>query len=101
MTPLNKELVESIIRRISFIEEELKDLKEHSNLDFKGYSTQRKIQREVERIIENVINASIDIAKILLGGEKAEVPATYRGSLHAIGGKGLIEETAGQIADLV
>ncbi|MBI1987423.1 MAG: DUF86 domain-containing protein [Nitrospinae bacterium] len=102
MTPLNKEQAESIIRRIAFIEEELKDLGEYSDLDFKRYSTQKKVRREVERIIENVLNASIDIAKILLAGEDVEVPATYREAFEKLGEKGLLaEEVAGQIADLV
>lgn len=102
MTPLNKEQAESLIRRMAFIEEELKDLEEHLDLDFKGYTTQKKVRREVERIIENVLNASIDLAKILLAGEDVEVPATYRETFEKLGEIGLLdEEVAGQIADLV
>lgn len=102
MTPLNKEQAESLIRRMAFIEEELKDLEEHLDLDFKGYTTQKKVRREVERIIENVLNASIDLAKILLAGEDVEVPATYRETFEKLGKIGLLaEEVAGQIADLV
>lgn len=78
MNFLNIEQKESIIRRITFIEFELEDLQKYKNIDFKTYESDRKTRRDVERIIENIVNACLDIGKILLAGEKFEVPQTYR-----------------------
>lgn len=66
MTLLSKEQREGILKRVAFIEIELIDLKEYQDLDFKSYSSDRKIRRNVERLLENVVNAIIDIAKIFL-----------------------------------
>lgn len=77
MPPLNNEQKESIIKRISFIIEELKDLSEYKNIDWQIYNENRKRRKELERTIENIVNATIDIAKFLLAGEEIVMPDTY------------------------
>lgn len=101
MSPLEKAQKESIIRRLSFIQVEMEDLKDFQGMDYSTYQQDRVKRRNVERIAENVSNAMIDIGKVLLSGEKVEVPGTYRevfARLHEIG---LIsEELARQLGEL-
>jgi len=102
MTPLNSIQKTSIIKRIDFIEIELKDLDEYKNLDFSTYARDRKARRDVERIIENIVNAVIDIGKIILAGEDLELPDTYREIFVKLGDSGLIDaQHAGCLSDLV
>lgn len=93
MTPLNLEQKQSIIRRLSFIEVELADLEAYWNLDYATYQAERTTRRNVERIIENLLNAALDIAKIILAGENVEVPSTYREVFLHLGKAGVIDPT--------
>ena len=68
----------SIASRISFLEVELRALAEFKKLDYKTYMEDRPVRRNVERIIENMVNALIDISKIVLADKAAgEIPGTY------------------------
>jgi uncharacterized protein YutE (UPF0331/DUF86 family) len=101
MTPLNTIQKTSIIKRIDSIETELKDLDEYKILDFNTYTRDRKVRRDVERIIENIVNATIDIGKIILAGEDIELPDTYREIFIKLGDSGLIDtRLAGCLSDL-
>jgi phosphoribosylformylglycinamidine (FGAM) synthase PurS component len=60
MVPLNTIQKTSIIKRIDFVETELKDLEEYKHLDFNTYAKDRKTRRDVERITENIVNAVIE-----------------------------------------
>jgi uncharacterized protein YutE (UPF0331/DUF86 family) len=101
MTPLNTIQKTSIIKRISFIETELNDLGEYQTLDFNTYARERKARRDVERIIENIVNATIDIGKIILAGEDIALPDTYREIFIKLGDSGLIDtRLAGCLSDL-
>lgn len=101
MTPLEKSQKDSIIRRISFIEIELADLEENSGLDYATYQRDRLKRRNVERIAENIANAIIDIGKIVLASEKADLPGTYREVFTRLSEVGLLpEDLAEQIGEL-
>jgi uncharacterized protein YutE (UPF0331/DUF86 family) len=91
MAPLNTIQKTSIIKRVDFIEIELKDLDEYKNLDFSTYARDRKARRDVERITENIVNAVIDIGKIILAGEEIALPDTYREIFIKLGDSGLID----------
>lgn len=92
MTPLEKSQKESIIRRISFIEVELADLEESSDLDYSTYQRDRVKRRNIERIAENITNAVIDIGKIVLAGEKVDIPQTYREVFTRLNELGMLPE---------
>lgn len=92
MAPISKEQQVSIIRRLSFMETELADIKAYKQLDYSQYQQDRKSRRDVERMIENLINASLDIAKILLSGDDREVPATYRQVFIQLGEAGILDK---------
>ena len=67
-----------LYRIIDFFESEIDDLTQFSQIDYKKYSRDSALRRNVERWIENMVNASVDIAKILVSSEKQTIPQTYR-----------------------
>ncbi len=102
MNPINNIQKTSIVKRIDFIETELKDLEDYKELGFEHYSSDRKTRRDVERLLENVANASIDIGKIILSGEDVELPDTYKDIFTKLAEIGLIsKELTEDLSDLV
>lgn len=71
---------------------ELEDIKAYAEMDYRKYQEDRKSRRDLERIIENLVNASLDIAKILIAAEDLPVPETYRQAFTQLGAAGIIEE---------
>lgn len=78
MTSLNKAQKTLLKRYLTFLEEELEDLPRFQALSYADYSLDRDTRRNVERLCENLVNASIDIGKILLASERRTVPNSYR-----------------------
>jgi len=74
-----------VIKRIDFIQTEIRDLSEFDKINFNQYSMDRKAQRNIERIAENVANAIIDISKILLSSKNEVIPDSYRESVLKLG----------------
>lgn len=72
---------ERLIKILDFLETEINDYTHFAGLNKKRYLTDSDFRRNVERFIENIVNASIDIAKILLASEKIKVPQTYKETL--------------------
>ena len=75
---LSKEDRERLIRTIDFMKDELTDLEKFKNLDQQTYEKDRAQRRNVERWTENIVNASIDIGKIILASSKQKIPGTYK-----------------------
>ncbi len=69
---------------IDFAKAELKDLETYKNLDYNKYKEDKNTRRIVDRIIENVINALIDISKIIISEKKIEMPDSYAGIMEEI-----------------
>ena len=67
-----------LIRIIDFLETELADYPKFRDMDRATYESDTVTRRNVERWAENIVNASIDIAKIVLASEKKKIPQTYR-----------------------
>jgi uncharacterized protein YutE (UPF0331/DUF86 family) len=74
LTPAERE---DLTRRLDFLLDEIADFHLYQSLTWEDYKDRRK-RREVERWIENIINASIDIAKVLLSTRGMGIPQTYR-----------------------
>lgn len=74
LTPADRE---DLTRRLDFLLDEVADFHLYQSVTWEDYKDRRK-RREVERWIENIINASIDIAKVLLSIKGLEIPQTYR-----------------------
>lgn len=70
---------ERLMRIIDFLETELADFSHFENITKKRYLQDNDFRRNVERFIENMVNASIDIAKILLASEKKRIPPNIQG----------------------
>ena len=90
MTPLNNDQKEAIIRRISFIKEEMPDI--DRNLDWTTYRLNKNIRKQTERTIENISNALIDVAKLLLISENIRLPETYQETFLKLGELGIITQ---------
>lgn len=74
-----------LLERIQFLESEYQEIGEFNALTFEEYRQDKAKRRNIERWTENVINATIDIAKILLAAEKREMPRTYEQALSDFG----------------
>lgn len=70
-----------VLERVTFLENELRELDNFKQISFKEYQENKAKRREVERWTENIINAMIDISKIILASEKQNIPRTYEDAL--------------------
>lgn len=91
LTPADRE---DLTRRLDFLLDEVADFHLYQSVTWEDYKDRRK-RREVERWIENIINASIDIAKVLLSVKGLEIPQTYREILRDISLTNLFREELG------
>lgn len=80
-----------IIKRIDFIQIEIRDLSEFDKINFNQYSMNRKTQRNIERIAENVANAIIDISKIIVSSNNEAIPDSYRESVLKLGELNIVD----------
>lgn len=101
--PLQREDKERLGRIIDFAEAELKDLKDKFlNLNFNAYNQDSDKRRSLERCIENIVNASLDIAKIILVGNGLPIPDKYKDYFINLSNAELINgDIAKTIADCV
>lgn len=77
LTPIDQEILK---KTINFLNEQLSLYDYFQKFSETDYHNIHK-RNDVERWIENIINAAINIAKIILGSEKKEIPQTYRDAL--------------------
>ena len=70
--------IDRLIHILDFMESELSDLPMFNSLTKNTYMSDSSTRRNVERWVENIVNASIDIAKIVLASEQKKIPQTYR-----------------------
>ena len=78
---LKKEEKERLLIRIDYLKDELKELDRFRVLSWKEYLENRDKRKLIERWTENILNAVIDIAKIILASEKKEMPRSYEEAL--------------------
>ena len=75
-----------LIPYVDYLEKELQFLSGYEReVDWKVYESQRSKRLEVERWVESLINATLDISKILLSATGKEIPETSREVLFRIG----------------
>lgn len=79
-----------------FIESELSDYSHFENINKQRYLEDSMIRRNVERWIENLVNASIDIAKIIIASRKQSIPQTYREMLLRLGSIQFIDDESAE-----
>lgn len=75
-----------LIPHLDYLEKELTFCPEYEGeIDWKVYQTKRSKRLEIERWVESLINATLDISKMLLTIEGGEIPETSREVLFWIG----------------
>lgn len=74
-----------LIERIQFLRSEFEEIEEFKKLSFQEYRGDKVKRRNIERWAENIMNATINIAKIVLASEKKEMPKTYEEALLSFG----------------
>ena len=82
---LTKEARERLMLRIDYLKDELNDLERFKSLSWEEYTKDRDKRRLIERWAENILNATIDIAKIILASEKKLMSRTYEDALRDFG----------------
>ncbi len=101
MSPLDVSQRESILRRLEIMRVELADLAQFRGMTREDYDSDRNRRRNLERLAENLVNAVLDVAKIVLAGEVTPIPETYREMLLQLGRIELIGSgLATQLAEL-
>ena len=66
-----------ILRKLSTLDEYLKQINEYANISPKDYGADWKIQRIVERTLQMMIETCLDISGHIISDEKLRVPETY------------------------
>lgn len=82
-----------------YLRDELSDADLYHNLDKRKYLSDRHFRRAVERWVENLVNASIDIAKIVVASEKPPVPQTYYAIVSSLEGVPAFADLAADLAE--
>lgn len=96
--PLEQADKERLARISDFLQEELKDFKDKFlKINHKDYKANSDIRRNMERCMENIVNASLDIAKIILVTEEIAIPETYREYFLSLASKDIIDEANASI----
>ena len=96
---LTAEQESNLLKKIQFVDSELEELEKFKKISFTNYMEDKDKRRNMERWNENIINANIDIAKIVLASGKEKKPDTYEDALFYFGIKaGLTEAEAKQYA---
>ncbi|MEK7501022.1 MAG: HepT-like ribonuclease domain-containing protein [Patescibacteria group bacterium] len=91
LTPEDKS---RILERVVFLENELAEVAKFQKASRQDYEGNKPLRREMERWAENIINAQIDIAKIVLACERKEIPKTYEEVLSQFAALAGLDEPA-------
>ena len=84
-----------LVPLIDYLEKELQFLpKYNEEIEWKVYQSVREKRLEVERWVECIINATLDISKMILTLSKEDIPETSREILYKIATLIYEEETA-------
>lgn len=78
---LNIEEEERLRVRIDYLKDELKELDRFQKLTWPEYRDDRDKRKLIERWVETILNATIDMAKLILASEKKEAPRSYEEAL--------------------
>lgn len=71
-------------RIAQYLRDELSDADLYRDVTRARYLEDAHFRRALERWVENLVNASIDIAKIVVGAEGLPLPQTYRETLSEL-----------------
>jgi uncharacterized protein YutE (UPF0331/DUF86 family)/predicted nucleotidyltransferase len=91
---------ERLARILEYVEEEMSDRPEFEGVGLPRYRNDRGLRRNLDRWVEMLINAAIDIAKIVLSSEHKPVPRTYGQILEDLESTAPFDELAGRLKPL-
>ncbi|MBU2444474.1 MAG: DUF86 domain-containing protein [Bacteroidetes bacterium] len=78
---LSSEEKTELLKRIHFLDLELGEIEEFKKLTFNEYQSDKNKRRIIERWTENILNAIVDVAKIILASDKKRMPRSYEEAL--------------------
>ncbi len=81
-----------ILRKITELEEYIRQLKEFSNITIQEYKKDWKIQRIIERTLQIIIEVCTDIANHIISDRNYRVPKSYADTFNVLFEENLIEE---------
>lgn len=73
-----------VARIAQYLRDELSDSRLYADVNKERYIRDAHFRRALERWVENLVNASIDVAKIIVGAEGLPLPHTYRETLSSL-----------------
>ena len=73
-----------VLERIQFLDGEMTELEHFRSITADQYENDKATKRNLERWAENIINATIDIAKLVLAAEHRPMPRTYQQALESL-----------------
>jgi uncharacterized protein YutE (UPF0331/DUF86 family) len=62
----------------------MNDISQFRGITFEEYAGDSGLRRNNKRWIENIINALIDVSKIIIASEKQQIPQTYRETVRRL-----------------
>lgn len=81
-----------ILKKLSNVEEYLKQIKEFSDISAKDYEASWKIQRIVERTLQIMIESCLDVAGHIISDAGFRVPETYVDMFRILTENGILKE---------
>ncbi len=87
-----------LLRILDFLAGELTERSKFTTLTSNSYLKDGSLRRDVERWVENLVNASVDIAKIVLASSGLPMPQTYRETLASLAAVSQFESVAAALA---
>jgi len=82
-----------ILRKLSALDEYLKQINEYAKISLKDYAADWKIQRIVERTLQMMIETCLDVAGHIISDEKFRVPETYADMFRILVQNGILKES--------
>ena len=73
-----------ILRKLSALEEYLKQIAEYRSISTEQYANDWKSQRIIERTLQMMVETCIDIAGHIIADMKYRIPISYADSFHVL-----------------
>jgi len=89
-----------LLRSIDFVAEELQDVPKFQSVTLDRYGSDRDMRRNLDRWVEMLINAALDIGKIVLSSTHLPVPQTYGQILSHLESIPHFSELSGRLSPL-
>ncbi len=82
-----------ILRKLSALDEYLKQIEEYTAITVKAYAGDWKVQRIVERTLQMMIETCLDISGHVIANEKLRVPDTYADTFRILVENGILSRS--------